>query len=137
MINLRIYIDINDLSISEYQISDLVETWSFFNTPPFTSLHINKVDAGLGTKEWCIRASLPNWISEKNRSYWQNVGEEIFNSFKLPLKVNLILDREPVFSKISPDYDALYSIHLQAIKVRDTPPFDFSGDDLSNDHRFW
>ncbi|MBD5379284.1 MAG: hypothetical protein HDR74_05235 [Bacteroides sp.] len=137
MINLRIYIDINDLSISENQITDLVETWSFLNTPPFTLLHINKVDAGFGTKEWCIRAPLPNWISKKNRSYWQNVGEEIFNSFKLPLKVNIILDREPVFSKISPDYDALYSIHLQVTKVRDTPPFDFSGDDLSNDHRFW
>ena len=137
MINLRIYIYINDSSISENQISDLVEIWSFFNTPPFTVMHINKIDAGFGTKEWCLRAPLPNGISEKNRTYWQNVGEEIFESFKMPLKVNLILDREPVFSKESSDYDTFYGIHLQATKVRATSPFDFSGDDLSNDPMFW
>lgn len=134
----RCFIDINDSSITEKSLSDRLRNWEWFTIPPFIDMNIDKVDAGFGTKEWLLHTTLQDIIKEKKSSdYWNNIGNEILASFEKPAKVGIYLDRDIVFFKESPGYDSFYNVNLTVTKVKENPPFDFSGDDLSTDSRFW
>ncbi len=121
----QIFINIDDMSITEEIIVKKLSKMSMLHGGRLHKSPDNRYG-------WIVNTTFSDeFKNHYTQSHWNFIGDNIHKLFDVPIYVSIYANNISVY----PNYQKKNKTE-RVSKVKETL-FDFSGDDISTDHRFW
>lgn len=119
------YINIGDIPMTEEEMLAKISKCSSFHGGALDQSQDNR-------SVWIVRTKFSDeFKNHYTKSFWKWLGDGVCKQFNNPVCVNIYADDLQRYPKFQGKRNIGYVCRLQELK------FDFSGDDISTDPRFW